>query len=274
MSRFLLCALSMLALVLVACGETAGRSQVPERSASDLATVRALSGSPAATSTRRSSTPTATARPVQPSPTPTTDLSGPAATHQQILDVMLTRSDLPPRWTISREEVSAGALYFCDLDDIDIVFESRGYGAGYYTATNAQWLTQYVSWLTEETAPAAMDYIRQNFDCDEETYTTSDGYTIRATYGDLDVPTLGDESFARTFTFTFEDRSFSPVSGAVIYIRSGELVSAIYHEGYYFDSNDFTQIVAAAAARLATFSGGNVGLAPSVAPSRSAMRHL
>src|SRR5690349_15175253 len=139
--RWLACVVLM--AILTACsGQSNSGEAVPERSAADLATVRAQAGLPAASPTARVARPTATPRP------PTATVEAPrqnpgVATDESLYVTLLEPRDISNVWTLGGDRGIAVAS-LCGAPAIEEQFAPLGMAYGSYSAAGGEWAQQWV----------------------------------------------------------------------------------------------------------------------------------
>ena len=242
--------------VLSACSSGSSGEQVPQRSASDLATVRAQAGLEDATPTSRARLPTvtATARGGQPTPTVQQRDQNPGlASDDAMLAALIEPRDIATTWTRGGYD-GYGTLPYCGSPAIEDQFEQLGWAYGSYSAVGGQWAEQWVFRLSESDAQAAMDYARSTLTCERYAYELGSGNDIYWDFDPLQLSPLGDDSLALTMDITFQNPVPTPQFGNVVIARQGEYVVVLLHYGFRIDP--------AVTATMATAAIARIGLIP------------
>jgi hypothetical protein len=247
--------------VLGACSAgSSGGDQVPQRSASDLATVRAQAGLDDATPTSGSRLPTvtATAKGGQPSATVQRREQNPGlASDEAMMAALLEPRDIATTWTRSGYD-GYGTLPYCGSPAIEDQFEQLGWAYGSYSAVGGQWAEQWVFRLSESDAQAAMDYARSTLTCERYTYELGGGNDI---YWDLDTLQLSpplDDAVALTMDISFQNPVPTPQFGNIIIARQGEYVVVLLHYGFRIDPAVTSTMATAAIARIGLIPDASV----------------
>ena len=229
--------------------DTSGdRHAVPERSAADLATVRAMAGSDAASPTAHAPTPTPTPR--QPTATSESREQNPGyATDEALFDALLLPSDISTSWTLATD-TGIGSAAFCGALAIEEQFQPIGWAYGSYSAAGGEWVEQWVVRLIEPDAQAALEYARTTLTCEAESYPDASGKDVHWDYEPLTLPTVGDELHAVRATITYDNPAYTPMNGTILFVRSGEYVVVLLHYGFSTDSALATHMAQVAVARL------------------------
>ena len=254
--------MSLLAIVLLsACSPASSDSSgepVPQRSAADLATVRAMAGLTDASPTARSA---------RPSPTPKTDV--PTATVESrernpglasddsMFDSLITPGDIATTWTRGGYD-GFGAASFCGAPAIEDQFEPLGWAYASYAAVSGEWAEQWVVRLSEPDALSAMDYARSTLTCDRYTEDLDTGNDVYFEFEPLDIPPYGDDTYALRVAITFENPAPTPQVGNVVFVRQGEFVVVLFHYGFNTDPLVTARMAELAIARLGLIRDSSV----------------
>lgn len=202
----------------------------PQRSASDLATVRAQAGIEAPTATQRATRPTQTPR--RATATVETREQNPGyATDENLYDALLAPDDIATNWTLGGDE-GVGVASFCGSLPIEEQFDSIGIAYGSYSAAGGEWAEQWVVRMLEPDAQAAMEYARASLTCDEETLEQASGNDVYWDFEPLELPQIGDDLYARSVSITYENPVYTPMVGNIIFARQGEFVVVLLHYGF------------------------------------------
>jgi hypothetical protein len=248
--------ITLFAVVLLsACASASGASDAsgdrdlaPERSAADLATVRAQAGVDAASPTARSVPATPTPR--QPTATVETREQNPGyATDETLFDALLLPQDISTKWTMATDD-GIGSAAFCGALSIEDQFEPIGWAYGSYSAVGGEWAEQWVVRLLEPDAEAAMAYARAALTCDDETYPDASGNDVHWDYEPLALAAIGDDLHAVRATITYANPAYTPMDGTIVFVRSGEYMVVLLHYGFSTDPALTAQMAEVAAARL------------------------
>lgn len=222
---------SLMMVLLTACSSQSGDSDdVPSRSASDLATIRAQAGIEPPTPTVRLARPTPTPRPPTATATTREQHTG-YATDESLFDALLLPDDISPAWTLGGDD-GIGSAAFCDGQAIEDQFEPLGWAYGSYSAVGGEWAEQWVIRMLEPDGGAAMEYARATFSCDRQTIETESGNDVYWDFEPLDAPSIGDDAYALRIAITYENPVYTPMVGTVIFARQGEFVVVVLHYGF------------------------------------------
>jgi hypothetical protein len=224
------------------------RQPVPERSAADLATVRAQAGVDTASPTARAATATPTPR--QPTATVQAREQNPGyATDETLFDALLLPQDISPSWTLATAD-GVGSAAFCGALAIEDQFEPIGWAYGSYSAVGGEWAEQWVVRLLEPDAEAAMDYARTTLTCEDETYPDASGNDVNWDYEPLALAAVGDDLHAIRATITYANPAYTPMDGTIVFARSGEYMVVLLHYGFSTDPALTSLMAEVAVARL------------------------
>ncbi|HYI15623.1 MAG TPA: hypothetical protein VEX37_09540 [Thermomicrobiales bacterium] len=227
-----------------------GGEDVPQRNASDLATVRAQAGLGPETPTPRMSRPTPTATSTRPTATVETRERNPGlASDDSMHDTLLEPREIATTWTRSGYD-GYGTMSYCGAPAIDEQFAPLGWAYGSYSSATGEWAEQWVIRLSEADAQAAMDYARSALTCDQHTFELGGGNDIYWGLDTLNVPAVGDDVYAQKVNITFQNPVPTPQFGNIIFARQGEFVVVVFHYGFRIDPVVSEKMAAAAVARL------------------------
>lgn len=257
--RWLVTLLAMMVLSACSAGSSGG-DQVPQRSPSDLATVRAQAGLDDATPTSRARLPTitATAKSSQPTATVQRREQNPGlASDEAMLAALIEPRDIATTWTRSGYD-GYGTLPYCGSPAIEDQFEQLGWAYGSYSAVGGQWAEQWVIRLSEPNAQAAMDYARSTLTCERYTYELGGGNDIYWDMDPLNLPALGDDAVALAVNITFQNPVPTPQFGNIIIGRQGEYVVVLLHYGFRIDPAVTATMAQAAIARIGLIPDASV----------------
>ncbi|HEX5165094.1 MAG TPA: hypothetical protein VFV93_06840 [Thermomicrobiales bacterium] len=244
--------MALLAFVLLSACSASSESgdSAPQRSAADLATVRAQAGIEPPTPTMRPPSPT----PTTPRPTATArtqQRNTGYATDESLYVALMSPDDISPMWTLGNDE-GIGLVELCGAAAIEDEFEPVGWAYGSYSASGGEWAEQWVIHLLEPDARAAMDYARASLTCDEETFAIGSGGndSILWEYSTLNLPEAGDDLYALGVTMTYSNPVYTPMNGSIVFVRQGEYVVVLLHYGFGIDLSVSAQMAQVAVARL------------------------
>lgn len=218
------------AILLAGCGgiqvsESGNGSTTPiaQRSAADLATVRAGSGLPTMTPspTRVPPTPTATV-PVPPTATPLNDADALLAT------ALLTRDELRAAWTPA-DPVNAHG--FCHETKLEDAVPPVARATGSWNNSGGGYLIEWLLRFPAESAPAAMEHARAMLACDSFERTQDDGDVLLWTFSPSSLPVMGDEIVAREVGLRYANPAYAPMTGSIVIVRTGDVVAIVLSMG-------------------------------------------
>lgn len=253
--RWLAC-VALIGMLTACSSASSSGGNVPERSAADLATVRAQAGLEEASPTAHVARPTSTPRP------PTATVEAPEknpgyATDESLYVTLLEPGDISTVWTRGGDR-GIGVASLCGAPAIEEQFAPIGWAYGSYSAAGGEWAEQWVIRLIETDAQAAMDYARTSLTCDGETFDGGSGSDLHWDYEPLESPVIGDDLYAMRITMTSENPVFTPMVGNIVFARRGEFVVVLLHYGFSIDAELTSHMAEVAVERLGLFNDASV----------------
>ena len=227
-----------------------GGDDVPQRSAADLATVRAQAGLDDATPTQRTNRPTPTAKTSLPTATVESRERNPGlASDDSMFQALIEPREITTTWTRGNFD-GYGTMSYCSAPAIDEQFAPLGWAYGSYVSATGEWAEQWVIRLSEPDAQAAMDYARSALTCEKYTFELGSGNDIYWGLDTLSISALGDDLYAQSVDITFQNPVPTPQFGNIIFARQGEFIVILFHYGFGVDPVVTAQMAEAAVARL------------------------
>lgn len=253
--RLLLLALT--ASILAGCSAVSSEADaVPERSSSDLATVRARAGISAPTPTTRSATSTPSIAQATATPKPKRQDRG-FATDDVMRATLIEPGDISPEWTMGGN-YGLGIASFCGEPAIDERFQALGAAYGSFSASKGERAEQWVVRLTESDALDAMEYARNSLTCNEQIQPLQGGSNAYWAFDEIQSSLVADDVHALSVKITFQNPAFTPRSGNVIFARHGEFVVVIVHDGFTIQPDLIVRMAQSAIDRLAAVGDSSV----------------
>jgi hypothetical protein len=247
--------IGLLFALLPACGGDTGSDRAPQRTAGELATIRAEAGVIEPTPTERRATATPTAPPA--TATASEDSAPVFVSDPRLAPALLERSDLPTNWTLGRSD-GLSIASFCSAVPIEEQFSAPALAYASYSAASGEWAEQWVVQLTESDAIAAMEYARTAMTCDTDKWPLENGDVLNWEFSPLETMPMGDEVYARSFGMRYDNPVYTPMVGNLYFARQGDLVMILAHYGFYVDSATSQRIAEAAVSRLGNVRDGGV----------------
>ncbi len=238
--------------------ESDGAEDVPQRTAADLATVRAEAGLDDASPTQSVSRPSPTAKSRLPTATVESRERNPGlASDDSMFAALIEPREIATTWTRGGLD-GYGSMSYCGAPAIDEQFMSLGWAYGSYTSVTGEWAEQWVVRLSESDAQAAMDYARSALTCERHTIELGGGNDVYWGLEAIELALIGDDLFAQSVDITFQNPVPTPQFGNIVFARQGEFIVIVFHYGFSVDDAVTSQMVEAAVTRLGLVDDSSV----------------
>ncbi len=240
--------LTLIALALAGCSLASDDDgEVPQRNASDLATVRARAGIAESTPTVRAAT--MTPSPTQATGTETPDPQRGSATDEAMRATLMKPSDISSMWTVGGS-YSLATASLCGNPGIEEHFQATGVAHASFSASSGERAEQWVVRMTGADAEAAMEYARTSLTCEEHTQPLQGGSNAYWKFTPIESPLDADDVHTLSVKITYQNPAFTPRMGNVLFARHGEYVVILMHDGFTIQPDLIVRMAQAAMERI------------------------